>query len=82
MFHPDPYRSIAAFYPCWAIITSVAFFAKSGNFWTVYRWIGGAWSVVAVLLAFIPTVSPIAFGVVAALTCIITALGDREFWDA
>jgi len=82
MFHPDPYRSIAAFYSCWAVITSVAFFAKSGNFWTAYRWIGGAWSVVAVLLAFIPTVSPITFGVFAALTCIITALGDREFWDA
>ncbi len=82
LFHPDPYRSIATFYPCWAVITSVAFFAKGGNFWTVYRWIGGAWSVVAVLLAFMPTFSPIAFGVFAALTCIMTALGDREFWDA
>lgn len=82
MFHPDPYRSIAVFYPCWAVITSVVFFAKSGNFWTAYRWIAGAWSVSAVLLAVIPSVSPIAFGVFAALTCIITALGDREFWDA
>ena len=39
MFHPDPYRSFAVFYPSWAVITSVVFFAKSGNFWTAYRWI-------------------------------------------
>ena len=80
IFHPDLYRSIAVFYPCWAVITSVVFFAKSGNFWTAYRWIAGAWSVIAVLLAFMPSVSPIAFGVFAAVTCIITAFGDREFW--
>ncbi len=82
MCHPDSYRSIAAFYPCWAVISSVAFFAKSSNFWTAYRWIGGAWSVIAVLLALIPTVSPIAFGVFAALTCILVARGDREFSEA
>ena len=79
MCHPDLYRSIAVFYPCWAVITSVVFFAKSGNFWTAYRWIAGAWAVSAVLLAAIPTVSPIAFGVFAALTCILVARGDREF---
>ncbi|MFY9252544.1 MAG: serine/threonine-protein kinase [Fuerstiella sp.] len=82
MFHADPYRAIAVFYPCWAVISSVALFAKSGNFWTAYRWIGVAWSVIAVLLAAIPTVSPIAFGFFAALTCIIIARGDREFWNA
>ena len=82
MFHPDPYRAIAAFYPCWAVISSVALFAKSGNFWTAYRWIGVAWSMIAVLLAFFPAVSPIAFGLFAAMTCIIIARGDHEFWNA
>ena len=81
MFHPDVGRSVAAFYSCWSVITSVAFFAKSGNFWPAYRWIGAAWSLVAVLLAFIPTVSSIAFGIFAGLTCIIIARGDRELLD-
>jgi hypothetical protein len=81
LFHPDFVRVLEVFYPCWAVISSVALFAKSGNFWPAYRWIGGAWSAIAVLLAFIPTVSPIAFGVFAALTCITIARGDREFWD-
>jgi hypothetical protein len=74
-------RVLEVFYPCWAVISSVALIAKSANFWTAYRWIGAAWSAIAVLLAFIPTVSPIAFGVFAALTCITIARGDREFWD-
>ena len=82
MLHPDFVRSIAAFYPCWAAMSSVAFFAKSGNFWPAYRWIGAAWSVIGVLLSLIPTVSSIAFGVFAALTCIMIARGDGEFWDA
>ena len=82
LFHPDYDRAIAVFYPCWAVISSVALFAKSGNFWPAYRWIGAAWSAIAVLLAFVPTVSPIAFGAFAALTCIIIAHGDREFRDA
>ncbi len=75
-------RAIEVFYPCWAVISSVAFFAKSGNFWPAYRWIGAAWSAIAVLLAAIPTFGPIAFGIFAALTCIFIARGDREFWGA
>lgn len=82
MFHPDPYRAIEVFYPCWAVISSVALFAKSGNFWTAYRWIGAAWSMIALLLAAIPTLSPLAFGFFAAITCISIARGDREFWNA
>jgi serine/threonine protein kinase len=82
MFHSDPHRVIEVFYPCWAVISSVAFFAKSGNFWPAYRWIGVGWSAIAVLLAIIPTVSPIAFGMFSALTCIIIAQGDREFRGA
>ena len=82
MLHPDFVRAIAVFYPCWAVISSVALFAKSGNFWPAYRWIGAAWSAIAVLLALLPTLSPIAFGVFAALTSITIARGDREFWDA
>jgi serine/threonine protein kinase len=79
LFHPDHDRAIAVFYPCWAVISSVALFAKSGNFWAVYRWIAAAWAIIAVLLACVPSVSPITFGGFAALTCIIIARGDREF---
>ena len=82
LLHPDFVRVIEVFYPSWAVISSVALFAKSGNFWPAYRWIGAAWSAIAVLLALIPTVSPIAFGSFAALTCITIARGDREFQDA
>lgn len=79
LFHPDHERAIAVFYPCWAVISSVALFAKSGNFWAFYRWIATAWAIIAVLLAWVPSVSPITFGGFAALTCIIIARGDREF---
>lgn len=81
LFHSDFVRVTEVFYPCWAVISSVALFAKSGNFWPAYRWIGAAWAAIAVLLALISTVGPIAFGVFAALTCITIARGDREFWE-
>jgi hypothetical protein len=68
---------IPAFYGVWAAITSVVLFAKSGNFWTAYRWIGIAWSGIAVSMAFIPEMSPILFGCAAAITCIVIARGDQ-----
>lgn len=78
--HPDVDRAMSLFYPCWAAISSVAFFAKSGNFWTTYRWIGMFWSFAAVLLAVVPF-APILFGIFAAATCVLIAMCDRSFLD-
>ena len=75
----DLSRMILAFYCAWAAITSVVLFAKSGNFWTAYRWIGIAWSGIAVSMALMPEISPILFGCAAALTCIVIARGDEAF---
>jgi len=77
----DLARSIAQFYPTCAAISSVAFFAKSGNFWFGYRWIGAAWAVAAIVLAVADPFSPILFGIFAAITCIVTAWGDSAFAD-
>jgi len=74
-------RSIAQFYPTCAAISSVAFFAKSGNFWFGYRWIGAAWAVAAIVLAVADPFSPVLFGIFAAITCIIVARGDSAFAD-
>ncbi len=76
--NPDFGLTLAFFYPCWAAISSLVFFAKSGNFWSAYRWVGVFWSLVAVLLAFTPSPS-IVFSVFAALTCVVIAKGDRSF---
>lgn len=73
----DLSRMIPAFYGVWAAITSVVLFAKSGNFWTAYRWIGIAWSGIAVSMALMPEKSPILFGCAAAITCIVIARGDQ-----
>jgi hypothetical protein len=70
---------ISAFYCAWAAITSVVLFAKSGNFWKAYRWIGIAWSGIAVSMALMPEISPIQFGCAAAMTCIVIARGDKAF---
>ena len=75
----DLSRMIPAFYCAWAAITSVVLFAKSGNFWTGYRWIGIAWSSIAVSMALMPAISPILFGCAAAMTCIVIARGDNAF---
>ena len=77
--HADTIRTVAAFYPCWAAISSVTFFAKSGNFWISYRWLGVAWSVVALILTIDPFLSPVIFGACAAITCVVTARGDSSF---
>lgn len=78
--HPDFARTITLFYPCWAAISSLAFFAKSGNFWKTYRWIGAFWSLAAVLLTRMPC-QPVVFGIFAAATCFSIAKGDRSFLD-
>jgi eukaryotic-like serine/threonine-protein kinase len=76
--HPDFEKTIQFAYPCWACISSLAFFAKSGNFWSAYRWIGSFWALAAVLLTF--TLSPsIVYGVFAALTCVVIAFSDPSF---
>lgn len=76
--HPDFDKTIQFAYPCWACISSLAFFAKSGNFWSAYRWIGSFWALAAVLLTF--TLCPsIVYGVFAALTCVVIALSDPSF---
>ncbi len=59
---------------------SLVFFAKSGNFWSSYRWIGVFWAAAAVLLTITPYPS-ILYGVFAALTCVVIAKGDRSFLD-
>ncbi len=75
----DATQALLMFYPCWAAISAVVFFAKSGNFWTMYRWIGTFWGGLAVAIALLPTVGPIIFGVSAGLTCAIIAWGDDAF---
>ena len=74
-------RSIAQFYPTCAAISSVSFFAKSGNFWFGYRWIGAAWAVAAIALAIANPHGPILFGFFAFLTCIVVAKCDSAFAD-
>ena len=73
-----PIRTVAIFYPCWAAI-STTFFAKSGSFWMAYRWFGVAWSLAAIVLTIDPLLSPTIFGVFAAITCVVTARGDKAF---
>jgi hypothetical protein len=75
----DTRRTVDIFYPCWAAITSVIFFAKSGNFWVAYRWFGVAWSIAAVVMTIDPILSPTIFGALAAISAVATARGDREF---
>jgi serine/threonine-protein kinase len=79
--HPDANRAFALFYPVLAGISSVVFFAKSGNFWTTYRWIGAAWAVIAVVMSVVPEVSPLLFGGAATLTCAVIARGDDAFGE-
>ncbi len=76
----DVDRTLEFFYPFWAAISSLVFFAKSGNFWSGYRWVGLAWSLIAVCLA-LTDWAPILFGSLAAITCIIIARLDRSFLD-
>jgi serine/threonine protein kinase len=78
MCHPDFTKTIEFSYPCWACISSLAFFAKSGNFWSAYRWVGSFWALAAVLLTVTPARS-IVYGAFAALTCFVIALSDPSF---
>lgn len=77
--HPDRLRALELFYPCWAAISAVTFFAKSGNFWAGYRRVGFLWTGLAPVLAFASDISPVLFGVCAAATCVAIALGDSAF---
>lgn len=74
----DMARTMTLFMPMWGALTSVVFFAKSGNFWRVYRWIGGLWALNAVAMSFLPELSPVMFGFAATVTCFAIALGDYE----
>ena len=78
--HPDFEKTLEFSYPCWACISSLVFFAKSGNFWSAYRWIGAFWAVAAILLAITPY-APILFSAFAALTCVVIAKGDSAFLE-
>jgi hypothetical protein len=79
--HPDFEKTLEFSYPCWACISSLVFFAKSGNFWSAYRWIGAFWAVAAILLAITPPYAPILFSAFAALTCVVIAKGDSAFLE-
>lgn len=76
---PDSRLAFSLFYPVWAGLSSVAFFAQSGNFWSAYRWIGVAWTGMALLLSMVPDLSPLLFGAAAAMTCVLIARGDQAF---
>ncbi len=78
---PDLTFAINLFYPCLAAISSAAFFAKSGNFWKLYRPIGLAWGIIAVTLALFPEFNAPIFGMLAAVTCVLIAFGDHAFWE-
>jgi serine/threonine-protein kinase len=78
----NPGQTVPAFYCLWAAISAVALFAKSGNFWAAYRWIGICWCVVAIAIVLMPGSSSILFGCCAALTCLVIARGDKAFAEA
>jgi len=73
------HSTVAMYYPCCAAISAVAFFAKSGNFWKVYRPIGFLWAIAAVVLSMIPAHNALIFGGLAAVTCMLIARGDEAF---
>jgi hypothetical protein len=74
-------RVYEMFYPFWAAIACQVFFAKGGSFWVGYRWLGVAWSLIAIFLT-LTDWAPLMFGVFAAITCIIIATMDRPLVDA
>ena len=80
--HPDFEKTLEFSYPCWACISSLVFFAMSGNFWSAYRWIGAFWAAAAVLLTMTRyPYAPILFSVFAALTCVVIAKADSAFLE-
>lgn len=79
--HPDFDRAMELFYPAWSALASVVFFAKSGNFWSGYRWIGALWTLIPILMVINPKLSPIVFGICAAATCVLIACMDDAFQD-
>jgi serine/threonine-protein kinase len=79
--HTELSRAVTLFYPVCAALSCVVFFAKSGNFWVGYRWIGVFWAATAIVMAAAPDISPVLFGGVAALTCVVVARGDDAFQD-
>ncbi|MDX1928055.1 MAG: serine/threonine-protein kinase [Pirellulaceae bacterium] len=81
MLTADLQLAVAFFYPCCAAISAGAFFAKSGNFWPAYRWIGVLWAIASVLFAMMPKYSSILFGSLAVLTCVTIARCDKSFFD-
>lgn len=74
-------RIYELFYPFWAAIACQVFFAKGGSFWAGYRWLGIAWSLIAIFLT-LTDWAPLMFGVFAAITCFIIATMDRPLADA
>jgi hypothetical protein len=74
-------RVYKLFYPFWAAIACQVFFAKGGSFWVGYRWLGIAWSLIAIFLT-LTDWAPLMFGVFAAITCIVIATMDRPVVDA
>lgn len=75
----DINMAVTLFYPCCAAISAVVFFAKSGNFWRVYRPIGALWTISAIVLSLLPAYNAVIFGGLAALTCVLVARGDEAF---
>lgn len=80
-FPSDRERVFELFFPFWAALSALVFFAKSGNFWAGYRWIGVAWSLIAIGLATTPW-APVLFGLGAVVTCILLASADRASLDS
>lgn len=78
---PDLNSAVTLFYPCCAAISSVTFFAKSGNFWLAYRWFGLLWAGATVALAAVPDYNAILFGGFAVITCATIARCDKSFLE-
>lgn len=73
--------AVLAYYPLFATLSALAFFAKSGNFWTGYRWIGLFWLSTALLMSLQLAWGPLLFGIAAAMTCVWIGRGDPELRD-
>lgn len=80
-FPTDRERVFELFFPIWAALSALVFFAKSGNFWGGYRWIGVTWSLFAIGLT-MTSWAPVFFGVGAVATCILLARVERSSFES